>query len=69
LSAGGNVAVVFDELPTHWKGFKVIDGDENDLRYMDERGVVVGLKAKGKAKKDTIGFVVKINVEHASLGA
>jgi hypothetical protein len=47
----------------------VIDGDENDLRYMDERGVVVGLKAKGKAKKDTIGFVVKINVEHASLGA
>jgi hypothetical protein len=69
LSAGGNVAVVFDELPTHWNGFKVIDGDENDLRYMDERGVVVGLKAKGKAKKDTIGFVVKMNVEHASLGA
>jgi len=69
LSSGGNVAVVFDELPTHWKGFKVIDGDENDLRYMDERGVVVGLKAKGKAKKDTIGFVVKMNVEHASLGA
>lgn len=67
LSAGGNVAIVFDELPTHWNGFKVIDGDENDLRYMDERGVVVGLKAKGKAKKDTIGFVVKADLENASI--
>jgi hypothetical protein len=59
LSRGGNVAVVFrNELPTHWKGFPVINGDENDLRFLDPKGVVVGLKAKGKAKTDTTGFVV-----------
>jgi len=59
LKRGGNVAVVFrKELPTHWKGFPVINGDENDLRFLDPKGVVVGLKAKGKAKTDTTGFVV-----------
>lgn len=59
LKRGGNVAVVFrKELPTHWNGFPVINGDENDLRFLDPKGVVVGLKAKGKAKTDTTGFVV-----------
>ena len=59
LNRGGNVAVVFrKELPTHWNGFPVINGDENDLRFLDPKGVVVGLKAKGKAKSDTTGFVV-----------
>jgi hypothetical protein len=60
LKRGGNVAVVFrgKVLPTHWNGFKVINGDENDLRFLDPRGVVVGLSAKGKAKTDTTGFVV-----------
>ena len=59
LNRGGNVAVVFrNELPTHWNGFPVINGDENDLRFLDPKGVVVGLKAKGKAKSDTTGFVV-----------
>jgi len=59
LNRGGNVAVVFrNELPTHWNGFPVINGDENDLRFLDPKGVVVGLKAKGKAKFDTTGFVV-----------
>ena len=47
-----------NELPTHWNGFPVINGDENDLRFLDPKGVVVGLKAKGKAKTDTTGFVV-----------
>jgi hypothetical protein len=28
------------------------------LRFLDPRGVVVALKAKGKAKKDTSGFVI-----------
>lgn len=62
LSEGVNVAVVFssDELPETWKGFKVIDGDESDERFKDESGVVVGLKAKGDAKKDTTGFVVQL---------
>ena len=59
LKRGGNVAVVFrNELPTHWQGYRVIDGDENDLRFLDPKGVVVGLKAKGKAKADATGFVV-----------
>jgi hypothetical protein len=59
LSRGGNVAVVFRKsLPTHWQGFPVINGDENDLRFLDPKGVVVGLTAKGKAKTDTSGFVV-----------
>jgi len=59
LKRGGNVAVVFrKELPTHWQGYRVINGDENDLRFLDPKGVVVGLKAKGKAKTDTTGFVV-----------
>lgn len=59
LDSGINVAVVFkNELPTTWHGFSVIDGDKTDERFLDAQGVVVGLKAKGKAKKDTSGFVV-----------
>jgi hypothetical protein len=60
LARGGNVAVVFRSkvLPTHWNGYLVINGDENDLRFLDPKGVVVGLTAKGKAKSDTSGFVV-----------
>ena len=45
LRKGGNVAVVFfgDELPKTYKGWKVIDGNLDDIRYMDEKGCVVGL--------------------------
>lgn len=58
LQMGGNVAVVFrDQLPKTWKGFEVINGDENDLRFRDKKGVVVGLIEKGLAKKDETGFV------------
>jgi hypothetical protein len=39
--------------------YKVIDGDETDMRFLDPQGgYVVALYAKGKAKKDTSGFVV-----------
>jgi hypothetical protein len=59
LRAGGNVAVVFaSDLPAIWAGFTVIDGDVSDLRFLDRKGVVVGLKAKGQGKKDESGFVV-----------
>ena len=59
LERKGNVAVVFRKtLPKTWQGYRVIDGDKNDLRFLDPKGVVVGLKAKGKAKSDTTGFVV-----------
>lgn len=55
---GMNVAVVFDTLPEKWAGVKVIDGTETDLRFLDEKCVIVGLVAKGKAKKDTSGFTI-----------
>ena len=54
-----NKAVVFRKtLPSFFKGLKVIDGDTHDMRFLDEDNVVVGLKAKGKAKKDYSGFVI-----------
>jgi hypothetical protein len=58
LREGYNVAVVFKKLPEYWYGFKVINGDEYDARFLDEQGVVVGLKAKGAARSDRSGFVV-----------
>jgi len=60
LSLGGNVAVVFrGSLPKTYLGFPVVDGDENDLRFKDKKGVIVGLVEKGLAKKDETGFVVE----------
>jgi hypothetical protein len=60
LAAGGNVAVVFaGPLPETYLGYPVIDGDHDDLRFKDPRGVVVGLKAKGRGKRDRSGFVVR----------
>jgi hypothetical protein len=46
LNLGYNIAAVFDKLPTSYKGFKVINGDENDLRFLDEPNTIVGLKYK-----------------------
>ena len=58
-SMGGNIAAVFDTLPATYLGKKVVDGDDTDLRFMDDKNVIVGLKAKGRGKKDTSGFVIK----------
>lgn len=52
ITEGKNVAVVFDEVPSNWEGMEVVGGDETDLRPIDKQGVIVGLKAKGKAKKN-----------------
>ena len=57
-----NVATVFGikktlPMPKTYNGLPVFNGDESDLRFLDPKGVVVGLYAKGKAKKDTSGFV------------
>jgi hypothetical protein len=72
LSRGGNVAVPFhvkyfrdklNPLPPTFLGRPVIDGDLTDLRFLDEtseRGMIVGLRAKGRGKKDESGFVVKV---------
>lgn len=58
-----NVAVVFSskDLPSEYMGREVISGDDHDLRFLDKRGVIVGLKAKGKAKKGLSGFVVHVD--------
>lgn len=60
IAAGMNVAVVFaGALPEFYRGLPVVSGDDSDLRFLDPAGVIVGLTAKGKAKKDTTGFVVQ----------
>jgi len=60
LANGGNVAVVFgvknvEQLLTTYKGYKVINGDETDLRFLDEPNVVIGLKYKLVTGKGTKG--------------
>ena len=63
-----NKAVVFRNLlPSMFNDVKVIDGDEHDMRFLDEPNVVVGLKAKGKAKKDYSGFVIDNLIEARAL--
>lgn len=62
VDAGHNVAVPFavrkgQPLPEFWHGMRVVDGDVTDFRPDDERGVIVGLRAKGSAIGDTSGFV------------
>jgi hypothetical protein len=61
LNTVRNVAVVFrsrDVIPATFKGRAVIDGDATDLRFLDASNVIVGLYAKGQAKRDNTGFVV-----------
>ncbi len=58
MSQNMNVTVVFDKIPTEYKGKPVFNADDTDLRFLDPKGVVLGLKAKGRAKKDRTGFVV-----------
>lgn len=65
MAAGANVAVVFNlpavnVVPIGYNGARVIDGDADDLRFLDPRGVVVGLKAKGRGRRDDSGFVVRM---------
>lgn len=57
-----NVAAVFADKnhPPKWCGFPVYNADEDDLRFLDPSGGHVGaLYAKGKAKHDTTGFVIR----------
>jgi hypothetical protein len=58
-----NMAVVFrdkNKIPATFKGMPVIDGDKDDLRFLDpnDQPYVVALYAKGQAKKDHSGFVI-----------
>jgi hypothetical protein len=65
LAQGVNVAVVARVpmpegmgLETPMGRRETVDGDKDDLRFLDPAGSLVYLKAKGRAKKDTTGFVV-----------
>ena len=67
LGKGFNVAMVFDKLPETYKGYNVINGDNDDLRFLDEKNVIVGLRYKkntgsGGGEKNllalTSGFVI-----------
>ena len=75
LNNGRNVAVVFNicklgnkgkchnkckcPLPETWNGYTVISGNDSDVRFLDPTGVIVGLRANGKARDDDSGFVQK----------
>ena len=72
LISGGSVAIPFhvtpqqsfnalqlSELPTRWKGFPVVSGDENDLRFLDRPNSVIALTAKGTLRYDNTDFVAQ----------
>ena len=65
VANGMNLAVVFstkkkDMLPQRYRSLPVVDADDTDLRFLDPRGSVCGLRAKGAAKSDSTGFVVHV---------
>ena len=67
IEQGYNVATVFglkktEPMPAVYNGRPVFNGDDSDLRFLDPKGVIVGLYAKGRAKKDTSGFVKMIPI-------
>ncbi len=47
--------------PPTWNGRPLVDGDTSDLRFLDPRGVYIGLRAKGRALTDLTGFVRNAN--------
>ena len=67
LKSGNRVAIVFDEIPSTYMGYRVINGDETDLRFLDDKNVIVGLKYK-KLTDGTdnnlafeSGFAIRVN--------
>ena len=62
------IAVVFmrkEDIPSTFRAWSVIDGDDTDVRHIEPKGVVVSLYAKGKAKKDNSGFTQIKGVHYA----
>ena len=55
LMQGMSVVAVYDKIPNG-----VPSADETDLRFLDPKGTMLGLKAKGRAKKDYSGFVIRL---------
>ena len=65
LEAGFNISAVFlgKELPKTYMGYKVYDGDKEDLQFLYPKGVIIGLRAKGKARYDTTGFAIDLQAK------
>ena len=55
LAQGLSVVAVYDQIPEG-----VPSADETDLRFLDPKGIMLGLKAKGRARKDYSGFVIRL---------
>jgi len=55
LSEGLNVAAVYDAIPAG-----MYSADETDLRFLDPQVGMIGLKAKGRARRDYSGFVIRL---------
>jgi hypothetical protein len=61
IAKGMRIAAVFrteKQIPKRFRGMDCIPGDNTDIRHIEPKGVIVALYAKGKAKKDTSGFVI-----------
>jgi hypothetical protein len=72
VSLGMRIATVFRDvasIPTMHRGMPVIGGDNSDIRHLEEKGVVVALYAKGKAKNDYSGFVFDRKIIPIALAA
>jgi len=63
LKTDAPISAVFNgPFPEEFLGRKVIDGDRSDLINLYKgKKKIIGLKAKGDAKKDTTGFVIHTN--------
>lgn len=70
IKAGGNVAVVCapdvyktavatGRLPYPYNAPGAVDGDAHDFRPADPAGKIIALKAKGDARNDATGFVIR----------
>lgn len=71
LANGINIAMVFDlwsrkggDLPASVGSVPVIDGDVHDLRFLDPKGVIVGLRLKSITKPGE-----KVNLQFVQKGA
>jgi hypothetical protein len=60
LKHGVNVAVIFGiNPPKNFWGYKVINGGESDLRFLDKSPSIVGLRAKGLARRVNSRIIVR----------
>jgi hypothetical protein len=67
-SNNSRVAVVFQkqsDIPTSFRSWPVVDGDDSDVRHIEPKNVVVALYAKGKAKREDNGFVQIKGIHYA----